>query len=150
MKWQDFDFDGKVKVPVGFYLVMLYLLRGYITWVISLTYRDDPILLLSLVYSESHFFYLSMIVGLPAVAVQTLFALKKQNEKAWYQSIWRKTYWLLAIALMVDLSLQLKQIIGADGIVHGFNMFVLLLGAYLTWYWCSSNKLKRFFSNWLT
>lgn len=91
-----------------------------------------------------------MLVGLPAVAVQTLFALKKQNEKAWYQSIWRKTYWLLAIALMVDLSLQLKQIIGASGIVHGFNMFVLLLGAYLIWYWCSSNKLKRFFSNWLT
>lgn len=150
MKWQDFDFEGKVKVPVGFYLVMLYLLRGYITWVISLTYRDDPSLLLSLVYSESHFFYLSMLVGFPAVFVQTLFALKKQNQKAWYKSLWGKTYWLLAVALLVDISLQVKQIIGVDGIVHGFNMFLLLLGAYLTWYWFSSKKLKRFFANWLT
>ena len=149
MKWQDFDFDGKVKIPLGFYLVMLYLLRGYVTWVISLTYREDTSLLLSMAYSESHFFYLSMIVGLPAVIVQTLFALKKQVEKPWFKRFWVKSYWLLTIALFADLIIQLQQIINASGLVHGFNILMLVVGVYLTWYWISSNKIKRFFTNWI-
>ena len=150
MKWQDFDFDGKVKIPWGFYLVMVYLLRGYITWVISLTYRDDPGLLLSLVYAERSFFYMSMVVGLPAVFVQFLFALKKQTDKPWYQGLWSKSYTVLLLALFADLILQINQVITLGGLVHGFNMITLLLGGYLAWYWMSSSKLKRFFVNWLS
>lgn len=149
VNWQDFDFDGKIRIPWGFNLMLIYLLRGYITWILSLTYRDDPSLLLSMVYTESKLFYLSLLVGLPAFFVQVLFALKKQKEKAWYQRIWRKTKWLLTLSLIADLALQCKQIVLQGGIVHWVNMLMLFVGIYLLWYWLKSAKLSRFFDNWL-
>ena len=149
VKWQDFDFDGKVKIPLGFYFMLIYLLRGYITWVLSLTYREDTSLLLSLAYTESRFFYLALVTGLPAVLVQLLFSLKKQKTKSWYISLWLKSPWILAVALVADIILQIKQVVLNGGIAHGVQMLLLFAGVYLLWYWVKSQKIKRFFSNWL-
>lgn len=149
VSWQDFDFDGKVKIPWGFYLVLIYLLRGYITWIFSLTYRNDPALILSLIYTESRYFYFALAIGLPAVLVQVLFALKKYKDHSWYQTLWPQTTWLLALTLLVDLVLQCKQIYLNHGLVHWFHISMLITGIYLLWYWLKSTKLKRFFQNWL-
>lgn len=149
VNWQDFDFDGKIRIPWGFNLMLIYLLRGYITWIVSLTYRKDPSLLLSLIYTETKLFYLALLIGLPAFLVQILLALKKQKEKSWYQSLWLKSKWLLAFSLMIDIALQLHQIIQQGGVVHWFNMLMLFTGIYLFWYWLKSTKLNRFFASWL-
>lgn len=149
VKWQDFDFDGKVKIPWGFYFILIYLLRGYITWIFSLTYREDTSLLLSLVYTESGFFYLALLTGLPALLVQLLFSLKKQKNKPWYMALWLRSPWLLAAALAVDIVLQIKQVVLNGGIAHGLQMLLLFVGVYLLWYWLKSKRIKRFFSNWL-
>ena len=149
MQWQDFDFEGRLKVPLGFYLGIVYLLRGFIIWIISLTYSDDRSLLIGLIYSNVSLFGLTVLTGLPALFTFLLFTLKKQNQKAWYQSIWSVQRQVLLIALFVDLTLQLSTISYHITQVHWFQMILLILGGYLFWYWFKSEKIKRFFRNWL-
>ena len=149
VQWQDFDFDGKLKIPVGFYLVLLYLLRGYVLWVISLTYRDDPTLILSLIYNDSRLFFYSLLIGVPAAASFVLFSLKSQKQKPWFIKCWKGQRWLLAISLILDLAAQIFVFIRGVNTAHWSQMILLILGVYLLWYWIKSLKIKRFFSNWL-
>jgi len=149
VQWQDFDFEGRLKVPLGFYLAIAYLLRGFIIWIISLTYSDDRSLLISLIYSNVSLFTLTVLTGLPALFTFFLFALKKQKEKSWYQSIWSVQRAILLTALFIDLTLQFYTMSYHITQVHWFQMVLLICGGYLFWYWLKSEKLKRFFRNWL-
>lgn len=149
MQWQDFDLDGKVRVPVGFYLLLAYLCRGYLMWVISLTYSDDRSLLLSLVYADGHTFFLNLVLGLPALFCFALFALKTQRQKPWFKFLWNKQKFILLMAVLADLSAQLLSIRKNIVSVHWVQITLFLLGFYLIWYWVRSAKIKRFFDNWL-
>lgn len=149
MQWQDFDFDGKVKIPVGFYLGLVYLLRGYVIWVISLSYRDDPALLLSLIYPSQSLFLFTLYTGLPAIITFTFFALKKQRDKSWYKSIWSRQKWLLILTLIVDVIAQVMSFVKHTTDIEMGQTLLLFIGFYMTWYWIKSAKLNRFFNNWL-
>ncbi len=149
MQWQDFDFDGKLKIPVGFYLALIYLLRGFIIWVISLTYSDDRSLLLGLIYSDVSLFSLTILTGLPAVFTFALFSLKKHKDKNWYIALWGAQSKLLLITLLIDLTIQLYSLSFHITQVHWVQMLLFILGSYLAWYWLESKRLSRFFRNWL-
>ena len=149
VQWQDFDFEGRLKVPLGFYLGIVYLLRGFIIWIISLTYSDDRSLLLGLIYSDSSLFGLTIITGLPALFTFFLFSLKKQKEKSWYKAIWALQIWFLLTALLTDFILQFYTISYHITQIHWVQMVLLIVGGYLFWYWFKSDKIKRFFRNWL-
>lgn len=148
MQWQDFDLEGRVKVPLGYYLILFYLARGYLTWIVSLTYRENPSLLLSMAYPDARFFSLSLLLGLPALVSFILFSLKSQVQKSWFKKLWRYQYSLLLVAVAIDFLLQVLFIVG-QAQLHWFMPFLLILGIYLIWYWLRSKKVKRFFNNWL-
>ena len=149
VQWQDFDFDGKVKIPLGYYFVLLYLLRAYALWVVSLTYRDDPTLILSLIYNDNRSFFYSLIVGIPAILTFSLFSLKSQREKTWFVALWSKQHIILACALALDVIGQFVSLLKFTSTPHWSQMALLLSGCYLLWYWVKSLKVKRFFNNWL-
>lgn len=149
VQWQDFDFDGKVKIPLGYYCVLLYLLRAYALWVVSLTYRDDPTLILSLIYNDSRSFFYSLMIGIPAIFTFTLFSLKSQKEKPWFINLWNKQRNVLMLALALDVLGQIISLAKFTSTPHWSQMLLLLSGVYLFWYWIKSLKIRRFFNNWL-
>lgn len=149
MQWQDFDFEGRLKIPIGFYLGIVYLLRGFVIWIISLTYSEDRGLLIGLIYSDVSLFKLTILTGLPAFCTFLIFSLKKQKEKSWYKTIWSVQRNILLAALLCDLILQLYTVSYHITQVHWFQVVLLILGAYLFWYWFKSQRLKRFFRHWL-
>ena len=149
VQWQDFDFDGKVKIPLGFYLVLVYLLRGYLLWVISITYRDDPSLILSLLYQDTRWFFYSLVFGLPALLTFILFTLKSQRQKPWFVMCWKGQRRFLMLGLMLDLCGQTFVIANHTATSHWSQILLVIIGVYLLWYWSKSLKIKRFFNNWL-
>ncbi|GAB2995544.1 DUF2919 family protein [Psychrosphaera aestuarii] len=149
MYYNDFDLDGRVKVPVGFYLVLLYLLRGYFIWLMSLTHRQDPTLILSLVYNDSRTFLSALVMGITALIVYALFLSKGRIINRLELILWRYANIAILLTLLVDLGFQTYSFIGNGLIAHWSAPAIFILGVYLTWYWLSSKKIKRFFSNWL-
>lgn len=149
LKWQDFDVEGRARIPVGFYLVLVYLLRGYVTWIFSLTFAQDRGLILSLVYPRHDLFIVSLLVGIPAVFAFVLFGLKKHAEKGWFKTLWPKTRLLLLFSILLDLVVQVSYFVEQPLAIHWSQLGAFILGVYLIWYWLRSKTIKRFFYNWL-
>ncbi len=149
MQYSDFDLDGRVRVPIGFYLVLLYLMRGYFIWIMSLTHRNDPTLILSLIYSDNGTFYQALTVGLPAFIFYGLFLSKGRVYKSFESVLWKKSLWVIGLTLLADLALQIVTIYHQGLIVHWLLPLNFILGVYLTWYWMSSKRVKRFVKHWL-
>ena len=148
MQWQDFDLEGKVKIPVGFYLILAYLMRGYLIWIVSLTYREDTGLLLSLIYPDMRVFTLILLLGLPAVICFILFGLRSQTQKPWFIWCWSKQKTLLLFTLALDLGLQAWTIVQHPTQIHWSQIPLAILGFYLLWYGMKSRRIQRFFRLW--
>lgn len=146
MKWQDFDLDGRLKNPIGFSLVLLYLMRAYLTWIVSLTYSEDRGLLLGYIYPNKDLFYFTLMVGIPALLCFFLFSLRKWAHTKVYQKLWRWQWLLLLAALLVDVFQQGISLSAHITSTKWWQMLTLLLGIYLTWYWGRSQRIKRFFT----
>ncbi|QTH63815.1 DUF2919 domain-containing protein [Psychrosphaera ytuae] len=149
MLFRDFDLEGRVRVPVGFYLVVLYLCRGYFIWIMSLTHRDDPGLIISLIYPSPSAFYLSMLVGVPGLISYVLFLSKARMVSVVENFLWPICRFLIPISLLIDLSLQGIGLAQAKFLVHWSGPVIFIIGLYLFWYWIGSSRMKRFFSLWL-
>jgi F0F1-type ATP synthase membrane subunit a len=149
MQWSDFDLDGKLKTPAGYYLAVGFLLRAYLLWVVSLTYSEDRSLIISFFYAHSSSFILALTLALPIVFYMVLFSLKNMAGKGWYKKVWRHQLWVVSAVFFIDLAHQIY------GITHSLNqttvgqMLVLISTIYLTWYWLKSKKIRRFLSNWI-
>ena len=149
MLFSDFDLEGRVKVPVGYYLVTLYLMRGYFIWLMSLTHRKDPSLILSLIYSDSRVFVSALFIGLSGLFVYVLFLSKARIYERVERILWKSSFLLLFLGLFADLTVQTLGLINSKFVVHWSAPMIFLVGIYLTWYWVSSKKIKRFFHHWL-
>ena len=149
MNYKDFDFEGRVRVPVGFYLVLAYVLRGYFIWVISLTHRDDPGLIISLIYPSPSAFYTSMLIGIPGLVAYAFFLSKGRLWASFESVIWPVFRYIIPLGLATDLVVQGTGMWQSHLLVHWSGPLLFLLGVYLCWYWISSQRLKRFFSLWL-
>lgn len=61
--------DGQLRTPLALIFVLALFLRGYLAWIISLTFSEDRSRLLQFFYSNTEQFVLTLSVGLPALAV---------------------------------------------------------------------------------
>ena len=147
--FSDFDLEGRVKVPLGYYLVTLYLMRGYFIWLMSLTHRKDPSLILSLIYPDSRTFISALFIGVSGLLVYVLFLSKARIWDRTERMLWKASFLLLLTGLLADLTVQVHSLIVNKFVVHWSAPVILLTGIYLSWYWVSSKKIKRFFNHWL-
>lgn len=149
MQWSDFDLEGKLKTPIGYYLAVGFLLRAYLLWVVSLTYSEDRSLIISFFYSHSSSFFVALTLALPVAFYMVLFSLKSMADQDWYKRIWQHQYWVVAAVFVIDLTHQLY------GLMHSLHrtsvgqMLILIATIYLAWYWFKSKKIRRFLTHWI-
>ena len=54
---EDFDKFDCVKLSKVFYLVLLFVLRGYLVWLISVTNMKDRVVTMQWIYPETRLFF---------------------------------------------------------------------------------------------
>jgi hypothetical protein len=100
---EDFDNYDCLKLSKRFYLVLLFVLRGYIVWLMSVTNMRDRISIISWIYPETSLFYLSLLSGLVGLFVVLIISLRRPEAASWIQVSWRHSRKLLIVALLFDL-----------------------------------------------
>jgi hypothetical protein len=135
---------------MGFYLALAFLMRGYLMWIISLTFADDRSLLLSLLYPSVKGFFVSLIIGAVGLGCFVLFSLKRFAATRLYQTLWRQQWLLIGVALTVDLAVQVSSGLSHIAEVTTVSKLALFINLYLLWFWLRSKTVKRFFGSWLT
>ncbi|MCW8832195.1 MAG: DUF2919 domain-containing protein [Colwellia sp.] len=101
---QDFDSYDCLKLSKRFYLALLFILRGYIVWLLSVTNMRDRVSIIQWVYPETSLFYLSLFSGAVGLFVLLIISLRRPDAYAWVPFCWRYTRVIIIVALLFDLS----------------------------------------------
>ncbi len=99
----DFDNYDCLKLSKRFYLVLIFVLRGYLVWLMSVTNMRDRVSIISWVYPETSLFYLSLISGTVGLFVLLIISLRRPEAPRWIQVSWQHSRKLLIAALLFDL-----------------------------------------------
>ena len=100
---EDFDQYDCLKLSKRFYLVLLFVLRGYLVWLLSVTNMRDRVSIISWIYPETSLFYLSLISGTGGLFVVLIISLRRPEAVNWIQVSWLHSRKILITALLFDL-----------------------------------------------
>ncbi|MBU2871496.1 DUF2919 family protein [Colwellia sp. E2M01] len=104
---EDFDKFDCLKLSKRFYLVLLFVLRGYIIWLMSVTNMQDRVATMQWVYPETRLFFLSLLSGALGLLVLLIISLRRPNAPNWVVTLWPNTRVLLVMALIFDFIVNL-------------------------------------------
>ena len=105
----DFDSYDCLKLSKRFYLVLMFILRGYIVWLMSVTNMRDRVGFISWIYPETSLFYLSLISGAVGLFVVLIISLRRPEAASWVKISWQHCRTILTMALLFDL---LSHVVG--------------------------------------
>ena len=103
----DFDKFDCLKLSKGIWLLILFVLRGYLIWLLSVTNMNDRIGVIQWIYPDPSFFYLSLFSGIFALWALILISLRRPNAKQWVRHQWKNMRVILLISLVFDFSINL-------------------------------------------
>jgi hypothetical protein len=144
----DFDKHHYLKAPIGFYFLLLMLLRPYIIWVVSVANRSDATVLIQSLYPDKNDFFVGLISGIGALIVTVCFSQRRDKTFNWLPSFWQYSKPLLWLSLLVDLLLTMWVI------KHSHYSFKIQYAAifcglfFSALYLFKSTRLTDFFANW--
>lgn len=98
----DFDKFDCVKIAFGIYLILIFVLRGYIIWLMSVTNMQDRVSIIQWVYPEPKLFYLSLLSGLGGVLTVFLLSLRRPGANKVIKILCAQLRNILLIALFFD------------------------------------------------
>lgn len=99
----DFDKFDCLKLSKRFYLVLLFVLRGYLVWLISVTNMKDRVATMQWIYPETSLFFLSLISGGIGLFVVLIISLRRPDAPLWVIKVWPYCRTLMVVALLFDL-----------------------------------------------
>ncbi|GHF01808.1 DUF2919 family protein [Thalassotalea profundi] len=98
----DFDQFDCVKISKFFYLFLVFILRGYIVWIMSVTNFNDRVGVIEWVYPDPILFYTSLLSGVVGLFVVLIMSLRRPDAQSWVKKCWQNIRAFLAVALCFD------------------------------------------------
>ena len=142
LKPQDFDAYDCVKLSKGFYLILLYLLRGYFIWVASLTNFKDQVSILQLIFPQPSQFYLSLLSGASALVLFIVVSQRRPEAPSWVRSASRHLPSWFLIALLIDLAINTTASIWFNEFSLTLSITQLIIVMISAWFLFTSNRVK--------
>lgn len=99
----DFDKFDCLKLSKLFYLVLAFVLRGYLVWLMSVTNMKDRVATIEWVYPDKNLFFLSLVSGTIGLFVVLIISLRRPDAPSWVKFLWPHSRVLLVSALLFDL-----------------------------------------------
>ncbi|UUO22468.1 DUF2919 domain-containing protein [Colwellia sp. M166] len=100
---KDFDNFDCLKLAPGIYLILLFILRAYIIWIMSVTNMRDHVGIIQWIYPQTALFYLNLVSGVIGLFIVLVLSLRRPTAPAWVRICWQKCKMLLIVALAFDL-----------------------------------------------
>jgi len=136
---EDFDKFDCLKLSKSIYLVLLFVLRGYLVWLMSVTNMQDRIGIIQWLYPQTALFYLSLLSGALGLFVVLVISLRRPEAKNWVRRSWPYCRVLLVCALAFDFIISLLgffywQLLSVPWLVMQGGVIAVLV------YYCFASK----------
>ena len=139
---KDFDKFDCLKLSKVIWLTIIFILRAYIVWLMSVTNMNDRISVIQWVYPEPNFFYLNLFSGVFALWALLLISLRRPDANDWVKHQWQYIHIILLFALLFDFSVN---IVGYFYWHLHTPLWLLIYGVIfvvLSWHLINSVKIK--------
>lgn len=103
----DFDKYDCVKISLLVYISLIFILRGYLIWLMSVTNMQDRVGIIQWVYPQTSLFYLNLLSGILGLFVLLVLSLRRPEAANWIVKIWPYTRYILIVALLFDMSVSI-------------------------------------------
>jgi hypothetical protein len=100
---QDFDNFDCLKVSKWVYLSLVFILRGYVVWLMSVTNMKDRVGIIQWIYPETSLFYLSLGSGALGIFIVLVLSLRRPKANNWVKRSWSYMKSIITLALLFDL-----------------------------------------------
>lgn len=144
----NFDQQGYLKPPLGFYLLIILLLRPYIIWLLTIIDPSDDLGLITYVYPEKQHFLLGLLVGAGALMVLILLSLRRKTASIYAVKLWFKGQWWLWYSVLGDLLITLWLVKSTKFAFEPIYAGVLLGLFFTIWYLLKSRYIQDLFADW--
>jgi hypothetical protein len=102
---KHFDNFDCLKLAPGIYLILVFILRAYIIWIMSVTNMRDHVSIIQWIYPQTALFYLNLVSGVIGLFIVVIISLRRPNANTWVRNCWQKCKMLLIVALAFDLAI---------------------------------------------
>lgn len=102
----DFDRFDCLRLSKIFYLLLTFVLRGYLVWIMSVTNMQDRAAIVQSLYPEPPLFYLSLLSGVFGLFLVLLMSLRKPGAANWVKVCWSYSRTIAVFALVFDLAIN--------------------------------------------
>ncbi|GEM_PF-1139248 len=147
---EHYDREGKLKPPVVLYAGALFLCRGVLILLASLSTREHANGMMKLLYPNRMEFFLSL---LPAVLGIVALILMSKRKTFWAKERYQYFKYLLPIfcvAFVIDLLLQLFVLYQVNFSVSPIKLVFLVLTISLAMYLFTDSHVKALTKDWQT
>ena len=104
---KDFDRYDCVKLSKGIFVTLLFILRGYVTWIVSVTNMQDRTSTIAFFYPNPKLFYLSLASGAIGLIVAFVLIMRRPDAAGWVKWSCKYLRQILVVALIFDLIVNL-------------------------------------------
>ena len=104
---EDFDKYNCLKISKSIYFVLLFVLRGYLVWLMSVTNMRDRVGIIQWIYPDTSLFFISLASGALGLFVVVILSLRRPGAAAWVKASWPYCRIFLIIALLFDFLVSL-------------------------------------------
>lgn len=143
-----YDASGRILPSLGLYLCLLYLSRSFIIFIASLSGRDSGYTLLRIFFPETNLLYISLAIGLPALAVLVIVGFREKiwgNNRTWLFGYIRPC---MTISILGDLSFNLMLAKLNHWQFSWAISFTTLIGVLCLYFVIKDNHIRLMLADW--
>lgn len=137
----DYDARGQLKLPVGFWIILLLQARTWLLFVMAGASKQQGATLLELFYPDTHAFWIGLGLGIPAALGLLLTGYRQRLPRLW--QAWRLVLCLTLVAIVV---LQATMIWLGDDQISPLVILVTIFDLLGLAYLAMSRRLKDCFN----
>lgn len=137
----DFDAQGRLRLPVLFWCLLLLQARTWVLFLMAGASRNQGDVLLNLFYPDHHLFWIGLLPGIPAVL-----AFLISGRRHVHPRVWRLLRPALIMAQIVLLGWQPWQWFNGDAI-SGIGLSLFIVDIFALWWLLTNRRLRACFTD---
>ncbi|PCI60986.1 MAG: hypothetical protein COB35_07350 [Gammaproteobacteria bacterium] len=102
----DFDKFDCLKLSKIIFLSLLFILRGYIVWIMSVTNMRDRVAIIEWLYPDPKLFYLSLVSGAFGLFLVLIISIRRPDAPNWVRISWINYRSIIITGLILDLAIS--------------------------------------------
>lgn len=139
---KDFNKFDCLKLSFGIYVILAFVTRGYLVWIMSISNMKNQTDTIKMVFPDPKLFYLSLVSGVVGLFVILIISLRRPNAPQWIRFSWQYIRVFLSVALLVDLIVSVVGCVYLSLISSQWLLIQLSITLFFIVYLYTNKKVK--------